>query len=147
MQRQYHFWKLCRGKSSAEVTWSVQPELLSNPPWLYSFYIGTADQNWFSVVVLNLGLPVYTEFPCLKIFPLHNFQKRDCLSILAHTFGIGLLLLMKYILEWAAAVCTAIPHLSVQFVQPLADAIKHLCYRHNLSYHDLLSTACNIFWF
>ena len=49
-------------------------------------YRGTADQNWFSVVVLNLGLPVYTEFACLKIFPLHNFQKWDCLRILAHTF-------------------------------------------------------------
>ena len=24
------------------------------------FYRGTADQNWFSVVVFNLGLPVYT---------------------------------------------------------------------------------------
>ena len=37
---------------------------------------------------------MYTEFPCLKIFPLHNFKKRDCLCILNHTFGIGLLLLM-----------------------------------------------------
>ena len=37
---------------------------------------------------------MYTEFPCLKIFPLHNFQKRDCLRILAHTLCIGLLLLM-----------------------------------------------------
>jgi hypothetical protein len=46
------------------------------------------------VVVLNLGLPVYTEFLCLKIFPLHKFQKRDCPRILAHTFGIGLLLLL-----------------------------------------------------
>ena len=24
---------------------------------------------------------------------------------------------------------------------------EHLFYRHNLSYHDLLSTACNKFWF
>ena len=38
---------------------------------------------------------MYTEFPCHKIFPLHNFQKRDCLRIVAHTFGIGLLLLMS----------------------------------------------------
>ena len=37
---------------------------------------------------------MYTEFPCLKIFPLHNFQKMDFLCILAHTFCIGLLLLM-----------------------------------------------------
>ena len=61
---------------------------------MYNLYRGTADKNWFGVVVLNLGLPVYTEFPCLKIFPLHNFQKWDCLRILVHTFGIGLLLLM-----------------------------------------------------
>ena len=45
-------------------------------------------------MVLNLGLLVYTEFPCLKIFPLHKFRKRDCPFILAHTFVIGLLLLM-----------------------------------------------------
>ena len=38
---------------------------------------------------------MYTEFPCLKIFPLHNFQKRDCPHILAHTFGIGLMLLIN----------------------------------------------------
>ena len=37
---------------------------------------------------------MYTEFPCLKIFPLHNFQTRDCPCILANTFGIGLLLLI-----------------------------------------------------
>ena len=64
-------------------------------PMTVQFYIGTADQNWFSVVVLKLGLPVHTEFPCLKIFPLHNFQKRDCPCIITHTFGIGLLLLMN----------------------------------------------------
>ena len=62
---------LCRGK------WCVQPELLSNPPWLYNMYRGTDDQNWISVVVLYLGL----------------FQKWDCLCILAYSFGIGLLLL------------------------------------------------------
>ena len=32
----------------------------------------------------------------LKIFPLHNFQRRDCPCILVHTFGIGLLLLMSH---------------------------------------------------
>ena len=39
---------------------------------------------------------MHTEIPCLKIFTLHNFQKRDCLCILAHTFWIGLLLLMLW---------------------------------------------------
>ena len=33
---------------------------------------------------------------------------------------------LKYILEWAAAVCTAIPHLYVQFAQFLADAIEYI---------------------
>ena len=32
---------------------------------------------------------------------------------------------LKYILEWAAVVCTATPHLSIQFVQSLADAIEY----------------------
>ena len=36
-------------------------------------------------MVLNLGLPVYTEFPCPKIFPVQNFQKCDYLYVLAHT--------------------------------------------------------------
>ena len=62
-------------------------------------YRGAADQNWFSLVILIVGLPVYKEFPCPKIFPLHNFQKLDCLCILAHTFGIRLLLLMVYTLQ------------------------------------------------
>ena len=55
----------------------------------------TADQNWFGAGVFNLGVPAYTEFPFLNIFPLHNLQKRDCPCILAHTFGIGFLLLMQ----------------------------------------------------
>ena len=59
------------------------------------FYIGTTDRNWFSVVVFNLGLPAYTEFPFLKNIPLHNFLKWDCLGIQPNTFGIGLLLLIS----------------------------------------------------
>ena len=31
----------------------------------------------------------------------------------------------EYKHEWASAVCTAIPHLSVQFVQSVADAIEY----------------------
>ena len=37
---------------------------------------------------------MYKEFPRFKIFPLHGHSFWDCLCILAHTFGIGLLLLM-----------------------------------------------------
>ena len=61
---------------------------------VHTCYIGTADQNWFSGVVFNLGLPVHTGLPCLYIFPLCSFQKWDCLPILAHAFAIVLLLLM-----------------------------------------------------
>ena len=77
--------KLCRGKLKCTAGAPFKNHIT------VQLYIGTADQNWFSVVMLNLEFPVYTEFPCLKIFPLHNFQKRDCPRILAHTFGIRLL--------------------------------------------------------
>ena len=52
-------------ESYVDGNWSVQPELLLNPPWMYNFYRGTADQKWFCAVVLK-GLSVDTEFPCLK---------------------------------------------------------------------------------
>ena len=48
----------------------------------------------------------------------------------------GLADALKYILEWAAAVCTAIPHLSVQFVQSVADAIDY-----NLEWTAAVCTA------
>ena len=41
----------------------------------------------------------------------------------SHSLKHGLADALKYILEWAAAVCTA--HLSVQLVQSLADAIEY----------------------
>ena len=41
---------------------------------------------------------VYTKCPCLKMFPLPTYQKWDCLCILADTFGIGLLLLIDWII-------------------------------------------------
>ena len=41
----------------------------------------------------------------------------------SHSLKHGLADALKYIIEWAAAVCTVIPHLSVQFVESLADAI------------------------
>ena len=61
-------------------------------------------------MVLYLGIPVYREFPCLKNFPLHYFQNWDCLCILAHNFGIGLLLLMVHICTAAHSckMCTAL---------------------------------------
>ena len=43
----------------------------------------------------------------------------------SHSLKHGLVDALRYILEKASAVCTAIPHLSVQFVQSLADAIEY----------------------
>ena len=43
----------------------------------------------------------------------------------SHSLKHGLMNSLKYILEWAAAVCSAIPNLSLQFVQSLVDAIAY----------------------
>ena len=82
-QQQSHFFKLCRGKQMKLKCTAGAP--FKSSMTVIFFYKCTADHNRFSIVVLNLGLRVYTEFPCLKIFPLHNFQKWDCLCILAHS--------------------------------------------------------------
>ena len=47
---------------------------------------------------------------------------------------------LKYTLEWAAAVCTAIPHLSVHLVQSLADIIEY-----NLEWAAAVCTVCTVF--
>ena len=52
--------------------------------------------------------------------PDTSYHKSD-----SHSLKHGLVDALTYILEWAAVVCTAIPHLSVQFVQFLADAIEY----------------------
>ena len=39
----------------------------------------------------------------------------------SHSFKHGLADALKYILKWAAAVCTDVPQLSLEFVQSLAD--------------------------
>ena len=36
---------------------------------------------------------------------------------------------------------------NILYISGMFVDIVHLFYRHNLSYHDLLSTACNILWF
>ena len=43
----------------------------------------------------------------------------------SHSLMHGLADALKYTLEWAAVVCTAIPHLSVHFVQSSADIIEY----------------------
>ena len=75
--------KVCWGKSSAEGNWSVQPELLKNPPWLYIFkYVQLIRTG---VVLWSLkGAPVVH---CN--FPLHNCQNWDCRCMRAFSFGIG----------------------------------------------------------
>ena len=58
------------------------------------------------LVLWSLGLPAKTEFPCLENFPLHNFLKWDCLCLLlAHTLGIGMLLVMELPFKIFAADC------------------------------------------
>ena len=47
------------------------------------------------------------------------------MGVASQSLKHGLAVALKYILEWAAAVCTAIPHVSVQFVQSLADTIEY----------------------
>ena len=73
-------------------------------PWLYILFEGTADWNWFSVVVSLKEIPVYTEFPCLKISPPHRHSFWDCCCLIAHTFGIGLLLIMLEAAYWTSIV-------------------------------------------
>ena len=50
---------------------------------------------------------MYTEFPCLKIFPLHRHSFWDCLRILAHAFDLGFVLLMGIppLVSPAASLC------------------------------------------
>ena len=79
-------WKLCRGKSSEEVNWSVQPELLPNPPW--HFYRGIADHKWFRVVVFERSSGCAHQFTFAEILPIHNFQKWDCRFMWVYSFGI-----------------------------------------------------------
>ena len=77
-KRQSQFWKFCRGKSSAEVNWSVHPELLPNLPWLYIFYRCTADHNWLSIVVFKRSSGCTLQFTSAELLILHNFQNWEC---------------------------------------------------------------------
>ena len=52
----------------------LNPIIVPPYPWLYNFNSGIAAQKRISIVVLNLALPSCADFPCLKIFPLHNFN-------------------------------------------------------------------------
>ena len=53
----------------------------------------------------------------------------------SHSLKHGLVDALKYILEWAAAVCTTVPHFSIQFVQSFADAIEY--------YWEWAAAVCN----
>ena len=75
-QRQSAFWKLCRGKSSAEGNSSVQPEHLSNPPWLYIFKEAQLIRTGLVLWSLKGAPTVHCNFPLLS-FSLHTaFKKR-----------------------------------------------------------------------
>ena len=53
------------------------------------FYRGTADQNWFNVVVFKRSSGCTLQFPSAELFPLHNFQNWDCRCMRAYSFGVG----------------------------------------------------------
>ena len=52
------------------------------------FYRGTADQNWFRVVVFERSSACTLQFTSAELLPLHNFQKWDCRCMRVYSFGI-----------------------------------------------------------
>ena len=81
-QRQYHFWKLCRGKTFVEGNWGVQPELLSNPHdctiFIEAQLIGTGlvlcSYSWDSQYTVNVGR-MYTQNVPASRFSLYTISK------------------------------------------------------------------------
>ena len=63
-----------------------------DPPPIYCFDYEGSPLNYIYILFGQIGVN-RISLP----FPLHNFQKCDCLCMLANTFGIGLLLLMTYL--------------------------------------------------
>ena len=62
MQWQFQFWKLCWGKSSVEVSWSVHQELLSKTAALNKFWSAVSSKNvqlWGIWKVLQLYTSIY----------------------------------------------------------------------------------------
>ena len=69
-----HFWKLRRGKSSAKVNWSVQTELLPNPPWLYIFIEVQLIRNGLELWSLKGAPAVHFNLPLLSYYLYTTFK-------------------------------------------------------------------------
>ena len=89
MQRQSQFWKLCRGKSSAEVNWSVQPELLSKDHKYKPVLISCASMKMYSHGGFGRISGCTLQFTSAELLPLQDFQNWDCRWRWAYSFGIG----------------------------------------------------------
>ena len=50
------------------------------------FYRGTADHNWFSIVVFKRSFGCTLQFTSAELLPLHNFQNWDCRCMWAYSF-------------------------------------------------------------
>ena len=62
----------CAPSDSMITLWTFPlfvPKFLSNHQWLYILYSGTADQNWFTVVIFLWGNPSVNTVPLVLSFP------------------------------------------------------------------------------
>ena len=85
-RQQSHFEDMKR-ENTSRGNCSEQSDIFSNHPQVYILHEGTADLNWFSVVMFYCRISVYTIFPCL-------FSSSPWIQLLqAKAIGIGLLLL------------------------------------------------------
>ena len=66
--------KSCRGKSSAEVNWSIQPELLSNLPWLYIFIEAQLIRTGLDLLSLKGAPAVHFNLPLLIFYLYTTFK-------------------------------------------------------------------------
>ena len=87
-------------------------------PMTVHFYRGTADQICFSVMVFNKGLPMYTGFPSICPFPLHQCSFSDCLCIQGHTYGVALLLMSTSGQTWKKTIFFYTSNVSAKTILP-----------------------------
>ena len=73
MQWQSQFWKLCRGKSSVEVSWSVQQELLSKTAALNKFWSAVSSKKCTVMGILKGAPAVHFNLPLLSYYLYTTF--------------------------------------------------------------------------
>ena len=87
MQWQSQFWKLCRGKISAE--WNCT----AGAPFKYHntkpVLISCASLKMYSHGIFGRSSVCTLQYTSAELLPLHNFQKWDCRCRWAYSFGIG----------------------------------------------------------